>query len=54
MINVNVQITDSSTKPLNGSAGLSTQLPGHSTTVSTVSLSTGLIGRGKLIESDTK
>lgn len=39
-------------KPIPGSVGLSTQLPGGATTVSTVAAATGDIRPGGLIETD--
>jgi len=55
MIKENVQVVDATPiQPTKGSAGLRTQLPGLATTVSNVSSSTGGIGRGRYIESDTK
>lgn len=51
----NVQVVDSvPLRPSKGSAGLNTQLPGQSTTVSNAARATGGIGRGKLMETETK
>ncbi len=50
-----VQVVDTSAiEPTKGSAGLRTQLAGHATTVSNLSFASGGIGRGTMIERDTK
>ena len=50
-----VQVVDPTPmQPTKGSAGLRTQLPGMATTVSNMASATGGIGRGHLIERDTK
>lgn len=55
MIKETVPIVDSSpVHPAMGSAGLRTELAGQATTVSAVAMATGGIGRGKIIERDTK
>jgi hypothetical protein len=55
MIEERVQVVD--TKPMQpskGSAGLRTQLAGQAVTVSNMAAASGGIGRGKLVERDTK
>lgn len=55
MINETVHVVEtSSIQATKGHTGLMTQLAGLSTTVSNVSAATGGIGRGKMIERDTK
>jgi len=51
----NVQVIDATPmQPVKGSAGLNTQMPGQITSVSNVASATGGIGRGRIIEQDTK
>ena len=55
MIKENVQVVDATPiHPTKGNAGLQTQLSGYATTVSNVAAATGGIGRGRLVECDTK
>lgn len=55
MIQERVQVVDDTPmQPTKGSAGLKTQLAGQATTVSNVAAATGGIGRGKMVERDTK
>lgn len=55
MIKETVKVADANPmQPATGSAGLRTQLAGQATTISNVAAATGGIGRGKMIERDTK
>ncbi len=55
MIKETVQVVDAQPlRPVAGSAGLRSQLAGQSTTVSNVAMATGGIGRGAMIERDSK
>ena len=55
MIQERVQVVDATPmKPTKGSAGLKTQLAGQATTVSSVASATGGIGRGNILERDSK
>lgn len=55
MIKDTVKIADAiPAQPTKGSAGLRTQLAGQATTVSNVAAATGGIGRGRMVERDTK
>ncbi len=55
MIKETVHVADAEPlRPATGSAGLRSQLPGQTTTVSNVARATGGIGCGKMIERDCK
>lgn len=47
-------VEDSPIQVTKGSAGLKSQIPGSSVTVSSFSASTGGIGKGKIMECDSK
>lgn len=55
MIEETVHVVDATPiRPTKGSAGLRSQLAGQATTLSNVAMATGGIGRGKMIERDSK